>query len=913
MSEIFQKNIKAIIKKDMTLGVQIFAMEEKGNVKYDVFMDPNDSANINIIDVTDKENPRPMYETKPVDETLAKIDEMEEYTKYPYLYFYGIGNGIFYNLLLKNERHKRILIVEPELELLFIALHFNDFSEDISTGRLTIKLANQIDFNSASRLLGGNTKIYFKAYKLDILTDYYTVKFVESIKKVNQDIAAAFRHKIIGLGNDSIDSLIGLEHHIMNIENIVKTPKLMNLVDNMKTSNMCVVVSTGPSLSKQLPLLHKIQDHVTIISVDASAPILEEHDIIPDVVTSIERITLTSKFFQRLSDEFKEKVIFALTSIQDKIMFRAVSPGQVQMSMRPFGYNKYFKLSDWGYIGHGMSSANMAFEFAYNGLFEQVVLIGQDLAYGEDGTSHAKKHTFGEKERKILDSDNPNARFVEAYGGKGQIQTRLIWELFKNFFEMDIAEAKRVDETEGRKRHYINSTEGGARIHGTEEIPFARVVDDYVDFSKKKEKIKLVAPTEKQIKANIKKVRKKMEFMLKYYTKVEKKSEKVFLQVNDICKTLDELDLKDNFDMSKLDKKMIKRMDNVRIKINKVKDFFEDKSFSMVLSETLSALMIHQETEIALLQIRNIKNEEDRVKQLVDWMYVHKYWLFSFTGAVRATFDTVLFGIDENNSEDFLKTMVSKYTDYSFDEFMFLKTKFFIGKRLWLNFDKDTEYKKRINLFMNSLAEKLGYKEFNKQLNKELLSKEDIVMVNTPEMKLDYRPKLVKALAKIENNYIKENKSKKKKVVAIYLLDEYPWLEENIEEIKEEFKKANCDLIIGKELPKDDNEELENLYFFGLNSTKYLSSIDYLITVKHRYLYDFASKDTNLDDSKIDITIDGADFRDAKTKVDIDLIAKATAHGFNNKIEMLINEKITPIFIDKTSYKSKIKDLIKSL
>jgi hypothetical protein len=911
MSDIFEKNIAAIIKKDMALGVQLFALQDKGNEKYDVYLDENDNANINIIDISDKENPIPLYKAKPVDETLSKINEMDEYSKYPYLYFYGIGNGIFYNLMLKNEKHQRIVIIEPEIELLFIALHFNDFSKDLSSGRLMLKLSNQINFTSAGPILGGNTKIYFKAYKLEVLSDYY-MKYGDNIRKVNQDFAAVFRHKVIGLGNDSIDALLGLEHHIMNLENMVKTPKLMNLVDNMKTSNMAVIVSTGPSLTKQIPLLKKIQDHVTIISVDASLPILHENGIQADVATSIERVTLTAKFFQRIPKEYQEKIIFALTSVQDKLIFRSIEAGQIQLSMRPFGYTKYFKLKDWGYVGHGMSSANMAFEFAFNGLFEQVVWIGQDLAYGNDGTSHAKKHTFGENEVAIKDNSDVNAKFIEAYGGNGKVQTTMVWEMFKNFFEFDIAEAKRTDEIEQRKRNYINCTEGGARIQGTEEMPFSKAVDMYVDFSNKKKPIKLKYPTQNQINNNIKKVRKKIEFMLKYYKKVETRTEKTFLEVHELCKKLDEIDAKNNID--KLDKKIIKKMDSIRVKINKVKEYFEDKSFSMVLAETLSALMIHQETEIALLQIRNIKTEEDRLLQLVEWMYVHKYWLFSFAGAVRATFDTVLFGINEETSLDFLKDMVKKHTDYSFDEFMFLKNKFFIGKRLWLYFDKDDQFKVRTTFMMQSIAQKMGYKEFNKTLKEEFFIDNDIVMVGTPEDKLAYRPKLIEFLSNLQNRVLKDNIDTSKKTVALYVLDEYPWISENLDSIKETFENSNCNFIIARERAvAGDEDNCKELYSFGMNATKHLSNVDYVLTVKHRYAYDFVTKETNLDDSKVDITIDGVDIKQAKQKVEMDLINKATAHGFNKGIDMVFNDNTTPIYIDKTNFKSKIDELISSL
>ena len=84
MNDVFDRNIKAILKKDIALGIKLFTMKEKGNIKYDVFIDENDNANINIIDIDNKSNPQAMYEGKPVDETLDKIKEMEEYQKYPY-------------------------------------------------------------------------------------------------------------------------------------------------------------------------------------------------------------------------------------------------------------------------------------------------------------------------------------------------------------------------------------------------------------------------------------------------------------------------------------------------------------------------------------------------------------------------------------------------------------------------------------------------------------------------------------------------------------------------------------------------------------------------------------------------------------------------------------------------------------
>jgi len=118
---------------------------------------------------------------------------------------------------------------------------------------------------------------------------------------------------------------------------------------------------------------------------------------------------------------------------------------------RPFGYTFYFDFAEWGYIGKGMSAANLAYEICALSLFEQIVFIGQDLSYGKDGSSHAKDHIFGENEVK----QKKAIAEVEAYGGDGMVKTTLVWKLFLNFFEDDIAEAnlagysKTIDATEG--------------------------------------------------------------------------------------------------------------------------------------------------------------------------------------------------------------------------------------------------------------------------------------------------------------------------------------------------------------------------------------------------------------------------------------------------------------------------------
>ncbi|MCR2057623.1 DUF115 domain-containing protein, partial [Campylobacter helveticus] len=77
----------------------------------------------------------------------------------------------------------------------------------------------------------------------------------------------------------------------------------------------CVIVSTGPSLAKQLPLLKEFQDKVVIFAADSAYPILIQNDIIPDYVCMVERTDFTAEFFKHDFGTKDDKTTFLLASL----------------------------------------------------------------------------------------------------------------------------------------------------------------------------------------------------------------------------------------------------------------------------------------------------------------------------------------------------------------------------------------------------------------------------------------------------------------------------------------------------------------------------------------------------------------------------------------------------------------------
>jgi len=96
------------------------------------------------------------------------------------------------------------------------------------------------------------------------------------------------------------------------------------------------------------------------LCIDASLPILQAEGIAPDIVFSLERVEATAKFYENLDRELLKDTIFAPTSIVHPKLLKNIEGMQKAITMRPFGYTFAFRLKKWGYIGVGMSAANMA-------------------------------------------------------------------------------------------------------------------------------------------------------------------------------------------------------------------------------------------------------------------------------------------------------------------------------------------------------------------------------------------------------------------------------------------------------------------------------------------------------------------------------------------------------------------------
>ncbi|ECP6433968.1 motility associated factor glycosyltransferase family protein, partial [Campylobacter jejuni] len=607
--ELFNKNIEAlnnILLKE--------SLKEIKSSKFELILG-KDNLDINLKDTSDNTF---LYENV-IDELNSMLNTYnDKYLLYPVLYFYGFGNGILFKALLQNKNHQHIVVFEKDIEIIWIMFHILDFSHELQSARLMILQTSSLDIELFSNFCSSKPFFQFsRIYFLELMSHYYE-RFHEDVLELNKKLVQDFKDSILSHGNDPLDALQGIEQFVYNLPQMITHPSYKELLSKRKNlSDTAIIVSTGPSLTKQLPLLKKYASKATIFCADSSYPILAKHNIKPDYVLSLERIPLTSEFFNNDFGEFDKDILFVLKSY-----VHPHTTKYLQKNNRNFmlvstyaSFINYLKLDDFGYFNMGFSVANMNFLLAIHLKHKNIVLIGQDLAYAKDGLSHTKDYSNLDKHEGHFQRDK-NKYTTQAYGDNGKVESSFVWTLFRHNFEQDVANAK--------KNYYIttyNCTEGGARIEGTIEKPFLWACENLLhkDLNKPFEKLEPLS------------LNKQNEFLLKAYYKV--------YQSIKHCRDFSKILSNDFEKIQSVYLSLNEKEEYLNLAIEKIDEFknkLEDIKQMQDLYEILQPLRTQFELNLARIYILNPKTKEDVFNKSILWIKEHLEFMELVYGHIKA-------------------------------------------------------------------------------------------------------------------------------------------------------------------------------------------------------------------------------------------------------------------------------------
>ncbi|ENI6160094.1 motility associated factor glycosyltransferase family protein [Campylobacter coli] len=448
---ILEKNIQALLS-----GVN----EPLGN-KLLNFIQNKTCSRFNIdenLNIFDKTHNVFMYENLEEEINFFYQSILEKTHRYPFACIYGIGNA----LLIKNlsKHYKHLFVFESEIELFILALSTIDLSEELCSGKIyliDIK-EERVDIQLLILFDMKDMFEYLSLYEMFVNNVYYK-KFYEDIwHKADELCEKNIKIVIRNLGLNLTISFQCYSHLLQNIPSMLGSIPFQRILSERKNKfDNAIVVSAGPSLAKQLPLLKAYQDKAVVFCADGALSMLEKEGVVPDYVLNIDFEDLPLRFFKNKQNKLSLNILSCAThpSLVHFLDNKSVI-------LRDDPLYQSFNLNDFGYIDTGTHVSHFSYTLALALGFKNIIMIGQDLAFDEEGNSHSKGFDFGEK----FEEEHKKYKLkTQAYGGKGEVLTHITWNDYRVKLEYLFA-------CNDQKAKFYNATEGGARINFTEELSF---------------------------------------------------------------------------------------------------------------------------------------------------------------------------------------------------------------------------------------------------------------------------------------------------------------------------------------------------------------------------------------------------------------------------------------------------------
>ncbi|EDP5544075.1 DUF115 domain-containing protein, partial [Campylobacter jejuni] len=450
---LLEKNIQALLS-----GVN----EPLGN-KLLNFIQNKTCSRFNIdenLNIYDKTHNVFMYENLEEELNFFYQSILEKTPRYPFVCIYGIGNALLIKNLAKHYKH--LFVFESEIELFILALSTLDLSEELCSGKIYLVDIEEERVDIQLLILFDMKDMfeYLSLYEMFVNNVYYK-KFYEDIWHKADELCEKNIKVVIRNLNSSL--CIGFEcysHLLQNIPSMLESIPFQRILNERKNKfENAIVVSAGPSLAKQLPLLKAYQDKAVIFCADGALSMLEKEGIVPDYVTNLDFTDLAMNFFQNKENKTSLNILSCATHPN---VVHSLKAENCMIVLRNKALYQRFNLNDFGYIDTGTHVSHFSYTLALALGFKNIIMIGQDLAFDEEGNSHSKGFSYGEQfngEKTV-----PTLK-AQAYAGKGEVLTHITWNDYRIKLEYLFA-------CNEQKAKFYNATEGGARINFTEELSF---------------------------------------------------------------------------------------------------------------------------------------------------------------------------------------------------------------------------------------------------------------------------------------------------------------------------------------------------------------------------------------------------------------------------------------------------------
>lgn len=372
--------------------------------------------------------------------------------------------------ILDKLNEKSILFVYYRDErYLYELLSKVDFTEN--KGKLVFFAGDYKDAESLNKIDSLFKSLFYSYSNINpVLMQNLDIDYIRGAKEFLKNISDIRENFVFLIGNDLNDTLCGVQNRLINLPSYVINPGFREFREKygyIYKNKPAVIVSSGPSLDKNVHLLKAFENKALILSCDGSASTLKRFDIKPDIVGSVERAWETYNAFYKDKD-FDPQIVFSGPAVvRPEIINKFIDKKMIGVFKSRDVYGDWMNsitMEDKGTLWAGASVAHYLTNLADALGCNPIILIGQDLSYSREGISHADAAEVDES----IDI-NKATEWVTDYEGK-DIPSSKIWKSFLITFEEIIRDTDKV---------VIDATEGGAYIKGSQIRTFKEALEQY--------------------------------------------------------------------------------------------------------------------------------------------------------------------------------------------------------------------------------------------------------------------------------------------------------------------------------------------------------------------------------------------------------------------------------------------------
>lgn len=386
----------------------------------------------------------------PTSEAQKYMMDMEKLPEEAVLVIFGLSNGAFAKAFLKmNSKKMHCLVVEPDIEIFIQVIRNIDITDLLSDNRFQL-IVYGINDRKLEQVMSRLLKSYNKSTNQHIALPKYGQLYQDTLNAMLVVLNEQYDKQKIEYNTAYQKGARCCKNSLCNTKFFEECRSADDLIGKFPADMPAIVVSSGPSLEKNVHLLEKAKGKAFIMCTDSAINAVLATGTKPDMVISVD--------FEKSVDLFRAPGLSEIPFLADielnTQVLEYLKPKKLFFSTNDEkSWQKLFlkEGSSLTSVDTGGSVATTAISVLVKWGFKKIILIGQDLAFT------GNKEHVGDTEE-TTEFDETDYKFLEGINGE-MLPVRLDFLLFLRWIEELAFNNKDIE--------IIDATEGGIKKRNT--------------------------------------------------------------------------------------------------------------------------------------------------------------------------------------------------------------------------------------------------------------------------------------------------------------------------------------------------------------------------------------------------------------------------------------------------------------